>query len=299
MLIQDFEYFMEIARCHSISIAADNLYLTYQGLWKSVSRLENEIGNTLFKKTPLGVELTEFGQYFKTDIVEPLLMYYNEAKHCSERFEQYTSRNLRIGLPLERSTIIMHVKDICLEFKKQHPELEVEIVEQEMVLNKQALLEEKLDIGVCFSQEDDAEQFNTIPIFVREHVLMMSIDNPLSQKEYLTFDDIRNETFLISKSFTFAHRFLVEEVGIPTDHCIIYSERDGLFEHLITQNKVVFFRARESGFYPLYENCVLVPFNPPVCANIAFLYLKNTVPKKSLLNFIEYFNSEFKADDML
>ncbi len=49
-----------------------NLYISQQGLSKSISNLEKEIGVSVFNRTSKGNELTEYGEYLKK-IRHPLL----------------------------------------------------------------------------------------------------------------------------------------------------------------------------------------------------------------------------------
>ena len=58
MRIEVLEYFLEIADCKSFSRASENLFISQQGLSKSMRALEGELGVTLFQKSGRGIELT-------------------------------------------------------------------------------------------------------------------------------------------------------------------------------------------------------------------------------------------------
>ena len=55
-------YFQTVAKDHSFRKASDHLFISRQGLMKSMNRLEQELGVQLFQVTPAGVELTEAGK---------------------------------------------------------------------------------------------------------------------------------------------------------------------------------------------------------------------------------------------
>ena len=57
-------YIVEIARCESITTAAETLSLTQPALTRSVAEVENELGTKLFHRLPRGVALTEQGERF-------------------------------------------------------------------------------------------------------------------------------------------------------------------------------------------------------------------------------------------
>lgn len=62
MRIESLTYFLEIAQAGSFSLAARHLYVSQQGLSKSIQALERELGTTLFERTGKRVRLTEAGR---------------------------------------------------------------------------------------------------------------------------------------------------------------------------------------------------------------------------------------------
>ena len=55
MQINHIEYFLEVARCQSISKAAKNLFITQSTLSTSIATFENELGFKLFTRLRQGV----------------------------------------------------------------------------------------------------------------------------------------------------------------------------------------------------------------------------------------------------
>ena len=70
MRIEALEYFLEIANCRSFLRASDNLFISQQGLSKSMRTLEGELGVTLFQKSGRGIELTKEGSILKSYALE-------------------------------------------------------------------------------------------------------------------------------------------------------------------------------------------------------------------------------------
>lgn len=62
MQINHIEYFLEVARCQSISKAAKNLFITQSTLSTSIATFENELGFKLFTRLRQGVILTPEGE---------------------------------------------------------------------------------------------------------------------------------------------------------------------------------------------------------------------------------------------
>ena len=64
MNIDQIDYFLDLATTRSINQSAARLYITPQGVSKSLAQLEKEIGFALFVRTNRGLELTEEGARF-------------------------------------------------------------------------------------------------------------------------------------------------------------------------------------------------------------------------------------------
>lgn len=62
MRIESLQYFLEVARAGSFSLAARQLYVSQQGLSKAVQALERELGVTLFERAGKRIRLTAAGR---------------------------------------------------------------------------------------------------------------------------------------------------------------------------------------------------------------------------------------------
>jgi len=64
MTLQQMKYAIEIARCGSMNIAAQKLFITQPSLSKALRELENELGISVFERTNRGVNVTSEGSEF-------------------------------------------------------------------------------------------------------------------------------------------------------------------------------------------------------------------------------------------
>ena len=62
MRTEQLQHFLEIAKCQSLTQAAENLFIGKSTLSNSISSLENELQNDLFWRTTKGTFLTPFGE---------------------------------------------------------------------------------------------------------------------------------------------------------------------------------------------------------------------------------------------
>jgi DNA-binding transcriptional LysR family regulator len=64
MNIRDLDFFIKVYECRSISIASEKLFISAQGLSNAISRLEKELGCTLFNRDRAGSVPTVCGDAF-------------------------------------------------------------------------------------------------------------------------------------------------------------------------------------------------------------------------------------------
>ena len=58
------KYALEIAKTHSISKAAENLYMGQPNLSRAIKELEDSIGAVIFERSAKGIIVTEDGEKF-------------------------------------------------------------------------------------------------------------------------------------------------------------------------------------------------------------------------------------------
>ena len=70
MELRQIEFFLQLYKDRNITVASQNLYISQQGMSKSIANLEKEVGFPLFKRSVSGVKPTaeagELYSYFRT-----------------------------------------------------------------------------------------------------------------------------------------------------------------------------------------------------------------------------------------
>lgn len=70
MELRQIEFFLQLYKDRNVTVASQNLYISQQGMSKSIANLEKEVGFPLFKRSVSGVEPTtearELHIYFRT-----------------------------------------------------------------------------------------------------------------------------------------------------------------------------------------------------------------------------------------
>lgn len=186
-------YFIEVARLKSFTKASQELHVSQPSISKVIKTLENELGVTLFERLGREIELTDVGHAV-----------YNRAQSVVGEFHDL-SNEIRDVVNIKHGEILIGLPpmigskffpDIIGEFKKQHPQVMLKLIE---VGSKQVELDVKnglLDIGVIALPltESNIDNFT----FIREKLqVVMRSDHPLASHSFLTLKELSQEDFIL------------------------------------------------------------------------------------------------------
>jgi DNA-binding transcriptional LysR family regulator len=183
MDIQHLRCFVAVARHGKIQVAADALFVCRQAVSKTLSQLEDELGEPLFIRSHNGIRLNERGMRF-VDRADALLREFDALK--SEMAESEEICSIRICFPFTTHHYFWNILNAFLA--KSDDWLKVEVVN---CLDEQChrLLESgAVDMGVSIlrfeSGLDEGKLVATSPI-----VIAVNEKNPLARKDCLSQAD--------------------------------------------------------------------------------------------------------------
>lgn len=130
MELRQLNYVIQIALEKNFSRAAEKLHIAQPSLSQQLSKLEQEIGVMLFRRTTNSVELTQAGQVFVNKSQE-ILDAVEQLKQEMDDMAQMRRGRLVVGtLPITGSHILPLVLPV---FGEQYPQIEVVLVEDTTV----------------------------------------------------------------------------------------------------------------------------------------------------------------------
>ena len=144
MKIIQLEYFCAVCRYHSITQAAQKLYVTQPAISNAIRELEKEFSVSLFSRTKNHIVLTKEGEAF-----------YQKASVLLDNIHETTSKlydlgkqvaPIRIGIPPLLSTVFF--PDMLTGFYKKYPDTPVELFEYGSVRAANLVLEDTLDLAL-------------------------------------------------------------------------------------------------------------------------------------------------------
>lgn len=188
------KYAVEVARLGSLNKAAETLLIAQPNLSRSIKELEANLGITIFQRSAKGMELTPDGEEF--------MNYARDIIHRMDKLEQsyrdgsHKKRKFSISVPRA-----CYISAAMAEFSKTIGDLPVEIYYKETNSKKtiRKLLDNEYKLGIIRYSENYDKYYKTMLeqkglacelVAEFSYVLIMSRDNPLAQKQTITYEDL-------------------------------------------------------------------------------------------------------------
>ncbi len=239
MTLQQLKYVVQIVQYGSITMAAQNLYITQPSLSKAVSELEREMGITIFLRSNRGVILSEEGAKF--------LSYARQVVEQAELLEQ----TYKYGEPVKRifavsSQHYAFAVNAFVALVKEYGKDKYEFSLRELRTHEiiEDVYTQRSELGILFLSNFNREvilrilknkELQFVPEFSAKPHVFVSKNNPLASFEIVTRDDLKNYPRLtydqgINNSFYFSEELHSTD---ESPKSIIVSDRATLFNLLI------------------------------------------------------------------
>jgi LysR family transcriptional regulator for metE and metH len=178
--------------CGGLARAADQLNITQSALSHQIKGLEDQTGVELFirrskpmKLSPAGVKLLKLAERILPEVAAVI-----------EDFSSLRSgKTGRLHIAIECHACFEWLFPVLEGFRKNWPEVDVDIRPGLAFDGLPALLREEVDLVVSADPEDlDGVDFT--PLFDYEPVFVASSANPLAQKDYIEAEDLRDQMLI-------------------------------------------------------------------------------------------------------
>lgn len=193
MKIVQLEYFCAVSQYHSITQAAQKLYVTQPAISNAIKELEKEFSVSLFVRSKNHLTLTTEGELFYQKASELLA----SIKQTTQQFYDLGKQipPIRIGIPPLLSTIFF--PEMLLDFQKQYPDIPVELFEYGSIRAASLVQEETLDLALVNMHFYDIDKMNTFRIQTEHLVFCVSKEHPLAKEKEVTIEMLRDEPIIM------------------------------------------------------------------------------------------------------
>lgn len=194
MNILHMKYAVEVARLGSLNKAADALFVAQPNISRSIKELESHLGITIFDRSAKGMVLTPEGEEF-INYAQSILKQIDDVENF---YKQGSPKKQKFSISVPRAC---YISDAFAEFSKCLSDEPAEIFYKET--NSQRTIKNVLGndykLGIIRYAENYDKFFKSMleekdlsyeMIAEFSYVLIMSRENPLAEKEEITFEDL-------------------------------------------------------------------------------------------------------------
>lgn len=183
-------HFITLAETLHFTRAAEILYVSQQGLSRSIAELERELGFALMERTTRIVALTEAGKEF-LPAARRALVELDAGVDAARRLQRRRLGILRIGFIV--SSALELAPPIINTFRARHPEMIIELESYNLNDPSCGLLSGETDVAFV-RLPIDAPDLHTERVFVEPRAVGVPPSHPLAALESVRLTDLTGQT---------------------------------------------------------------------------------------------------------
>ncbi|WP_394236961.1 LysR family transcriptional regulator [Niallia oryzisoli] len=193
MDIQHLKYFVEVARQKNFTRASQVLLVSQPSISKMIKSLEDELKVTLLDRSERKIELTDAGAIVYDQAVK-ILQAFEDVYSSVNELTQVKKGTVKLGLM--PTTGVLLFPNVLAGFKKEYPQIDIQMVEYNAKQLKYKVEEGDIDLGITVLPVN-TELFETIPLLSEELVVLVDSEHWLVKSESVSLADLKNESFIL------------------------------------------------------------------------------------------------------
>lgn len=217
MEIRELEYFVAIWQEENLSRAAEKLFVTQPALSRYLQRLEDELGLPLFQRIGRRMRLTYAGERYLA-YAQQILQTRREMEAEMTDIRREEKGRLRVGIPPFRCSFIMPA--VLPAFRSQHPNIDVEIMEEASAVLDEALACGDIDLAFFSLSEKNTrlnyeilEEDRLYVILPKGHPLGSAARTEPDGARSLTLEQLADETLILQKHGQRQGQYILSELS--------------------------------------------------------------------------------------
>lgn len=284
MTLNQLKYFCTACRTHSITKAAEELFVTQPTISIAIKDLEAEFNIILFTRNGNHLELTSAGETFYEKAKDLL-------KHSTEMQNEFLELGnrvpvLKIGIPPMFSTIFF--PEVLNAFEQNYPDIQTELDEFGSVRACNLVQDEKLDLAIVNMEQFNIDKFESCILAKEQLMYVVSKKHHMAKKKCMTIEDFRDENLLMFNVDSVQNELLKNRFDQLKINPRIIMRSSQLYTTLkfIDNGKCGCFLF--SDMLPRFKQYKGIPLEPPIDVNIGIVWKKGKFLSHSAQLFIDF-----------
>lgn len=289
------KYFLQFCVERNFKRAAENLYITPQGLHKAIKKLEDDLGCSLYVKDNNEIVLTEAG----AELFQQTKILSRNIDTLNRKMASFSERekNHVVRVVCAYAVYGKLYPNIFGGLEQAFPKITFQFSEHPDLLCEKSVMENDADIGFTIGPFEPELNFYVVPLKSYHVFAMVNESNPIAKASALGCKDLQNEEILIAnEKFKIYHTFTKQCFFDHVKPNIIFkaSEISSIYS-LCKSNKGV---GITLDFLGDHSECRLIPIEPEIRWSISLVVKKENSSKQPFRDIIHYVKRSYDSSQI-
>ena len=298
MRISDLQYLLKVVEMQSISRAAEQMYITQQGLSRIINNLEKELDVVLFLRRNNTIELTAIGE----KVVEHARTISGDYSALLRDINQYQASAVGESDYTIYATPVICITllpKIFLTLYQEYPTVKFNVIEtlppeiaDEVDLTGNAI--GILSIADFLSQASKRlldQEICFVPKFRDKLVLNVRQDNPLSKKAVISQDELANIPVALHNTET---NMMEHLLGEAASKVMVHTTNHELCRNMIAKGLAAGITSDFLEYYLPSDHTVQVPLEKTVEIQYGCIYARGALENPITRSIVELVEQELR-----
>jgi len=291
MTLAQLRYFCTAARYHSITKAAQALFVTQPTLSIAIRELEKEFSVTLFTHANNHLTLTEEGEAFyrrASDILSSC-----EDLHAEYARNASARRSVRIGIPPMLSTVFF--PELLDAFHEEYPDIWLELLEYGSVRCCDLVQDEVIDLGLVNMELPHIDKFNTLVLLTELLRFGVCRNHRLAGAESISLKELDGEPLLLYNQDSVQNRILQAQFDALriTPRIVMRSSQIPTVLKFLRQGRCGAFFYED--MLPLMPEVTGIPLVPEIEARVGLVWKRGRYISTGTQSLLDFCRKRYRA----
>ena len=280
--------FITLANRKNFHAAANVLGISQPTLTNHIKKLESDLNATLFDRDTRNIDLNEFGETFYPYAVSLTEMYENAVLAINAK--RRTS-NTVLTVAIEPQYELGRILCFFNSYREAHPDTVIEFTNASQTHAYNFLRSGRCDMAILPQEENEKNEFNTIPLREEYAVALVHHQHPLANAGYVGIGDLVGQRLFIPPARLVLYRLLETaylEAGYELDpNCMGITELMGML--LTRQGQGVMIMSDYAAKKYADDSLRILEIRPNLkwCVNLLYTNSSFSSEGKNLIHYIQ------------
>lgn len=207
MELRQLRYFLEVAKREHVSEAAEHLQVAQSAISLQISKLEAELGVTLFERIGRNVKLTPIGKIFLIH-TQTAIRAIDFAKAQIDEFLDPEHGTIKIGYPTSLASYLLPT--VVSAYKAEHPDVSFHLRQGSYSYLMDAVKNGEINLAFIGPIPKKAADIQADILFTESFSALVPVDHPLSGRKSLTLNELQDDPFVLFPKGYILQKIVVE-----------------------------------------------------------------------------------------